>query len=136
GLIGFFVNTLVFRTDLSGNPSFRQLLSRVREVSLEAYAHQDVPFEKIVDELKLRRDLSHSPLFQVMFALQNIPLDLPEVPQLQLEWVDVPQEVAKFDLTCNMMEENDGIVVDLEYNTDLFSEETIARMADHFTLLL
>jgi amino acid adenylation domain-containing protein/non-ribosomal peptide synthase protein (TIGR01720 family) len=136
GLIGFFVNTLVFRTDLSGNPSFRQLLSRVREVSLEAYAHQDVPFEKIVDELQLRRNLSHSPLFQVMFALQNIPLDLPELPDLQLNWVDVPQEVAKFDLTCNMMEESDGIVVDLEYNTDLFSEETITRMADHFTLLL
>ncbi|SFJ64597.1 non-ribosomal peptide synthetase [Thermoflavimicrobium dichotomicum] len=136
GVMGFFVNTLVFRTDLSGNPSFRELLARVREMALEAYAHQDVPFEKVVDELQPERSLSHSPLFQVMFTLQNMPLAFEDVHGLTIRPVSVQQDIAKFDLTLTMMESNDGLVATFEYNTDLFAPETIARMARHFRQLL
>src|SRR5262249_39776034 len=103
-LLGFFVNTLVLRTDLSGNPTFRQLLSRVREVALSAYAHQDLPFEKLVDELQPERSLSHTPLFQVMFVMQNVPFSDIETPGLVLSPLAIESQTAKFDLTVSLEE--------------------------------
>ncbi len=135
-LIGFFVNTLVFRTDLSGNPSFRKALKRVRETALEAYAHQDVPFEKLVDALQPKRNLSHPPLFQVMFALQNTPRQVLTQPGLTLSPVEAHSGTAKFDLTLFMLEQGDQLGGALEYNTDLFDSSTIARMIQHFQRLL
>jgi len=136
GLIGFFVNTLVLRTDLSGEPSFRQLLARVRETALGAYAHQDLPFERLVEELQPERDMSYNPLFQVMFALQNIPQRPWELPGLKVTPLDVDAGTAKFDLTLEVVERTEGISGCFEYNTDLFDTETIERMAAHFTRLL
>ncbi|WP_176560098.1 non-ribosomal peptide synthase/polyketide synthase [Brevibacillus dissolubilis] len=138
GLIGFFVNTLVLRTDLSGEPTFRELLARVRETSLEAYAHQDLPFEKLVDELQLERSLSYSPLFQVMFVLQNFDAALPETAGVSLTPFDNSEHLvtSKFDLTLTMYEEEDGLRAMFEYNTALFDAETITRMTTHFDRLL
>ncbi|MCP4540464.1 MAG: amino acid adenylation domain-containing protein [Chloroflexi bacterium] len=136
GLIGFFVNMLVLRTNLEGNPSFRELLGRVREVALGAYAHQDLPFEILVDELQLERDTSRTPLFQVMFALENAPLEPPELPGLTLNLLETDNRTAKFDLTLSMTETAQGLRGALEYNTDLFDEGTIARLVDHFRVLL
>jgi amino acid adenylation domain-containing protein/non-ribosomal peptide synthase protein (TIGR01720 family) len=136
GVIGFFVNTLVMRTDLSGNPTFRQLLKRVRKTALEAYAHQDVPFEKLVDALRPERDLSHSPLFQVMFALNNVPLQAQSVTGLSLQPLVFHSGTAKFDLTLEMNEGPDGLSGLLEYNIDLFDPETTSRMLEHFQRLL
>jgi len=129
GLIGLFANTLVFRTDLSGNPIFRELLGRVREVALAAYSHQDVPFEKLVEQVKPERNLSHSPLFQVMFALQNAPSSPPKLEGLTLTSVAVDSGTAKFDLTLSLREEDEELKGWLEYNTDLFDAATIHRMA-------
>ncbi|MGF1938165.1 MAG: non-ribosomal peptide synthetase [Nostoc sp. ChiQUE02] len=136
GLIGFFVNTLAIRTNLSGNPSFRQLLSQVREVTLGAYAHQDLPFEKLVEELQPERNLSHSPLFQVMFAFHNTPRELWELPGLNITPLEVHNGAAKFDLTLDLEETSEGIKGGIEYNTDLFDATTIARMLGHFQTLL
>jgi non-ribosomal peptide synthetase component F len=136
GLIGFFVNTLVLRTDLSGGPSFRQLLGRVREASLGAAAHQDLPFEKLVEELAPERDLSRSPLFQVMFALQNVRLESPALSELQLSHAGEAPQIAKFDLTLFMSESEGELGGSLEYNTDLFDAASIERMAGHFEQLL
>ncbi|MEH2247202.1 amino acid adenylation domain-containing protein [Nostoc sp.] len=136
GLIGFFVNTLAIRTNLSGNPSFRQLLSQVREVTLKAYAHQDLPFEKLVEELQPERDLSHSQLFQVMFAFHNTPSELWELPGLTITPLEVHNDAAKFELTLDLKETSEGIKGGIEYNTDLFDPTTIARMLGHFQTLL
>ncbi len=142
GLIGFFLNTLVLRTDLSGNPSFRELLRRVQKVALEAYAHQDVPFEKLVEELQPERNLSHNPLFQAMFILQNAAIPevetLPEtsLQQLSLRPLEVDCGTSKFDLKFNLWESTEGFKGSLEYKTDLFDTTTIARMAKHFEILL
>ncbi|MBR8838437.1 MAG: amino acid adenylation domain-containing protein [Stigonema ocellatum SAG 48.90 = DSM 106950] len=136
-LIGFFVNTLVLRNDLSGNPSFVELLARVRQVALQAYAHQDVPFEQVVEALQPERNLSHSPLFQVMFDWQNAPVERRSLPGLALTPLSIEDAIAKFDLTLSMEESvAQGLVGAWEYNTDLFDEETIARMAVHFQTLL
>lgn len=135
-LIGFFVNTLVLRTDLSGNPTFRKLLSHVKEVTLGAYAHQDFPFEKLVEELQPQRDLSTTPFFQVMFILQNAPLDNFELPGLTLSPLAGEMGTSRFDLSLFMGEGPDGIVGVFEYNTDLFDASTIRRMAEHFQCLL
>ncbi|MEG4227994.1 amino acid adenylation domain-containing protein [Microcoleus sp. N9_B2] len=135
-LIGFFVNTLVLRTDLNGNPTFRELLSRVREVALGAYAHQDVPFEKLVEELQPNRDLSHSPLFQVMFAFQNASEFALELPGLSLNCQQIHSGTANFDLTLELETTATGIRGWFEYSIDLFSPTTIARMAGHFQNLL
>ncbi|MEH2342111.1 MAG: amino acid adenylation domain-containing protein [Nostoc sp.] len=136
GLIGFFVNTLALRTNLAGNPSFEELLKRVREVALGAYAHQDLPFELLVEQLQPQRDLSYTPLFQVMFVLQNAPMSALELPGLTLTPLESNSDSAKFDLTLQMTETEEGLVGSLEYNTDLFEEKTIHRMAGHLQTLL
>ncbi len=135
-LIGFFVNTLVIRTDLSGNPSFIKLLEQIKEKTLQAYAHQDLPFERLVEELQPERNLSHNPLFQVMFVLQNAPMGTLELPQLTLSSLDMDSVTAKFDVTLSMMETEEGLQGRWEYKTDLFTAATITRMAEHFQTLL
>ncbi|MEM8777888.1 MAG: amino acid adenylation domain-containing protein, partial [Cyanobacteria bacterium P01_G01_bin.49] len=135
GLIGFFVNILVLRTNLAGNPSFEELLKRVREVALGAYAHQDLPFELLVERLQPERDLSHSPLFQVMFVLQNAPMSA-EWPGLTLTTLESDSETAQFDLILYMRETDSGLVGKFEYNTDLFEQSTIQRMVGHWQTLL
>jgi amino acid adenylation domain-containing protein len=136
GLIGFFANTLALRTDLSGNPSFRELLERVRQVAFGAYAHQDVPFEKLVEELQPERNLSYSPLFQVMLVLQNAPRSAQRLADLHLQPEPVENATAKFDLTLSMSETAEGLRGVLEYSTDLFEAATIERMVGHFQTLL
>jgi amino acid adenylation domain-containing protein/FkbH-like protein/non-ribosomal peptide synthase protein (TIGR01720 family)/FkbM family methyltransferase len=140
GLIGFFVNTLVMRTRLEGNPSFSKLLMQVRSSCMDAYANQDVPFEQIVETLKIERSLSHSPLFQVMFALQNTPMEQLETPELAIAPLHLNNVNAKFDLTLQMWETNtdQGNLLQgfWQYNTDLFDEDRIARMTGHFQELL
>ncbi|WP_449419933.1 amino acid adenylation domain-containing protein [Phormidium nigroviride] len=146
GLIGFFVNSLVLRTDLSGNPTFRELLNRVKEVALGAYAHQDVPFEKLVEELHPDRALNQNPLFQVVFALQNAPADKLELPEVTLRPQQLDAGTARFDLEFHLWERSpdnklwvdcaDGISGFVIYSTDLFDEATIVRMLGHFEMLL
>lgn len=136
GLIGCFVNTLVFRTNLAGNPSFRAVLGRVRQVALDAYTHQDLAFEHLVDALQLDRSLSHTPLFQVMFEFGNTPISTVEIPGLTLNLVETDSMTAKFDLTLSMRETDAGLVGSFEYNTDLFDPTTIARLIGHFHTLL
>ncbi|MCT7952694.1 amino acid adenylation domain-containing protein [Ancylothrix sp. C2] len=136
GLIGFFVNTLVLRTDLGGNPSFEQLLDRVREVALQGYTHQDLPFEQLVEVLQPTRDLSYTPLFQVMFALDDAGVPSIELLDLAVSSYSVESVTAKFDLTLSMENTADGLVAEWEYNSDLFDETTIVRMAEHFQTLL
>ena len=135
-LIGFFANTLVLRTDLSGDPTFRELLKRVRETALGAYLHQNVPFERLVEELHPVRDLSHTPLFQVMMALQNAHAETPELAGLSLTLLDVPTTTAKFDLLMFCEEREDGLKFTLEYNTDLFEPVTISRLLQHWQNVL
>ncbi|MBE9059353.1 non-ribosomal peptide synthetase, partial [Sphaerospermopsis sp. LEGE 08334] len=136
GLIGFFVNTLVMRSNLAGNPSFSELLTRVREMALGAYAHQHLPFEMLVEALQPERNLSHSPLFQVMFVLQNTPISTVELSGLSVNLLEVKSQIAKFDLTLAMEETASGLVGVWEYNSDLFDSKTIERMAGHFITLL
>ncbi len=135
-LIGFFVNTLVLRTRFEDNPSFEKLLARVRETTLKAYEHQDVPFEQVVEALQPQRSLSHSPLFQVMFVLQNAPMGEVELPGVTLSELNLQSTIAKFDLTLSMTETDQGLVGSWEYNTDLFEGSTIERMAANFQNLL
>jgi amino acid adenylation domain-containing protein len=135
GLIGLFVNTLVLRTDISGNPSFEELLLRVREVALGAYAHQDLPFEKLVEQLQPARSLSYTPLCQVMLNLY------PQISQIDMDGLTVSRvavetATAKFDLSLAFFNTDKGLIGDWEYNTDLFDASTIARMARHFQRLL
>jgi amino acid adenylation domain-containing protein len=136
GLIGFFVNTLVLRGNLSGDPSFRELLRRTRQTALGAYAHQDLPFEQLVGVMHPGRDASRTPLFQVMFVLQNAPLPASGSEELKLTPVESISGTAKFDLTLFATEVEDGLKVTVEYSTDLFDESTIDRMLDHFRILL
>ncbi|HEX8128481.1 MAG TPA: amino acid adenylation domain-containing protein [Pyrinomonadaceae bacterium] len=136
GLIGFFANTLVMRTNLGGDPTFRELLKRVREAALGAHAHQELPFEKLVEELHVERDLSRHPLFQVMFVLQNSLIQPLELSSLRVEPLEVSNETAKFDLTLIITEQGGQLVFRFEYNTDLFDPETIERLAGHFQTLL
>jgi amino acid adenylation domain-containing protein len=139
GLIGIFTNTLVLRTDLSGNPTFRQLLKRVRETALGAYAHQDAPFEKLVELLRPDRDLSRTPLFQVMLNLVNVQQDHStalEQSELSLELLEVETGTAQFDLNLSINDGEDGLNGSLEYTTDLFDATTIQRMTRNFRALL
>jgi len=136
GLIGFFVNTLVLRIDLSGDPTFIEVLQRVREVCLEAYAHQELPFVKLVEELQADRSQSHSPLFQVMFVMGYVGIDKLELPGLSLSVQHVRNRTAKVDLQLSMWETNDGMSGFFKYNTDIFDDSTIAKMVKHFQTLI
>lgn len=135
-LIGFFTNTLVLRTDLAGNPTISELLNRVRQVAIGAYLHQDLPFEKLVEELQIERNQSYSPLFQVWFVLHNNPIPSLELPDLSLTPIDLPSHTVKFDLMLSMWETTEGLNACFEYNSDLFKGTTIARMSNHFVILL
>ncbi|HVR99443.1 MAG TPA: amino acid adenylation domain-containing protein, partial [Thermoanaerobaculia bacterium] len=136
GLIGFFVNTLVLRGDLTGEPTFRELLGRVRETALAAHAHQDVPFEKLVQELSPERSLAQTPLFQVMFVLQNAPVESLEIQNLRLRPVSGAGTTAKFDLELSLGEWNGGLRGAVEYATDLFDTATMDRLLVHYESLL
>ncbi|MEA2175560.1 MAG: hypothetical protein QOD00_3152, partial [Blastocatellia bacterium] len=135
-LIGFFVNMVVLRTDLSGDPTLRELLGRVKEVALGAYAHQDLPFEQLVEELKPARDMSHAPLFQVAFVLQNAPMPALEISGLRMGLVEIDSGTSKFDMTLSLEETEQGLKGLLEYNTDLFDATTISRFISHYQTLL
>ncbi|HET7232689.1 MAG TPA: amino acid adenylation domain-containing protein, partial [Longimicrobium sp.] len=135
-LIGFFVNTLVLRTDLSGDPGFREVLGRVREGTLGAYEHQEVPFEKLVAELQPERSLSHSPLFQVMFTLQNAGGGGGALAGLEVSSVGAAVEIARFDLSLTLAATPQGLLGALNYSTDLFERDTIVRMLGHLARVL
>jgi amino acid adenylation domain-containing protein len=136
GLIGFFVNTLVLRTNLSNRLSFRQLLARVRQAALEAYDHQDIPFEKLVEELNPKRSLTTSPLFQVMFVFESAGNSSFQLENLSAVPIVILSNIAKFDLSLIISERQDFLRASFEYNTDLFEAATIERMVGHFQLLL
>jgi amino acid adenylation domain-containing protein len=136
GLIGFFVNTLVIRADLSGDPTFRELLGRVRRAALGAFDHQDLPFERLVADLRLQRDPGRSPLFQVMFALQNVPAAGLDLPGLEVNRLDTEEVATAFDLSLDLRETDDGLAGRCEYSTDLFDAVTVARLLGHYQRLL
>jgi amino acid adenylation domain-containing protein len=135
GLVGYFLNQLVLRTKLDGAPSFRDLLHRVRETTLSAYAHQDMPFERIVELLRPERDLSRSPVFQVMVDNMTLPT-ITKMGSVALEPWGTAVETSRFDLTLALAEKDGGFVASLEYNADLFDASTIERMLGHFAMLL
>ncbi|HWG90950.1 MAG TPA: amino acid adenylation domain-containing protein, partial [Candidatus Thermoplasmatota archaeon] len=136
GLVGFFVNTLVMRGDLSGNPSFRELLARTKKTCLEAYANQDVPFERLVEELAPARDPARTPLVQTFFALQNAITDRLQLPGVAVRPRFVESRTSKFDLSLYMVDDPEGFHGLLEWCTALFDETTVARWIDHFQVLL
>ena len=135
-LLGFFVNTLVMRTDASGDPTFRELMVRVRDVCLGALENQDMPFQLLVDELQPARSLSHTPLFQTMFVLDEDPGDSRAMSALELDGVDLAKHFARTDLVMTGYKGRDGFFFWVEYNTDLFEHATIERMLAHFVQLL
>ncbi|WP_200215663.1 non-ribosomal peptide synthetase [Micromonospora coerulea] len=135
-LLGYFINTVVLRTDLSGEPTGRELLARVRDTALGAYAHQDLPFERLVDELRPERDLSRSALFQTLFVLQNAPTGRLDLPELAVAPLAVDTGIAKFDLTFDLQEAGDRITGEVEYSTDLFDRDIVRGLfAAYMTLL-
>ena len=137
GLIGFFINTLAIRTNLSGEPAFSNLLKQVKETLLEGYTYQDTPFEKVVDAVVENRDISRTPVFQVMFVLQNTPEEAEvKLGEMVLSAEDIEHTSSKFDLTFVLKENEDGLDLSIEYCTDLFHKATIARMAGHYEQLL
>jgi amino acid adenylation domain-containing protein len=136
GIIGFFVNTLVVRGELDGRLRVGELLRQVRETCLGAYGHQEVPFERVVEELQPERSLSHTPLFQVMFVLQNTPQADIKLPDLELSMLDIANKTSTFDLSFSLTETGDTLALAIEYSTDLFDAETICRMAEHYQHLL
>jgi len=136
GLIGFFINQIVMRTDLSGDPRFIELLRRVRAEAFDAYAHQDLPFERLVAALRPERHLSHTPVFQVKFVLQNAPMETIELPGLSFSPLTVPSTSVGYDLILSAEETPEGLQSALHYSTDLFDEVTARRMAGHFRTLL
>ena len=135
-LIGFFVNTLVFRNDLGGDPSFLALITRTRKLALEAYAHQDIPFEQVVEAVQPERNLSQAPVFQAMIMLLNTPAEGLDMPGLRMSVADTGNKTAKFDLLLSLIEGPEGIGASLEYNTDLLDRSTVARLADHWKVLI
>jgi len=135
-LIGFFTNTLVLRTDVSGDPTFLELLPRVKETALGAYAHQDMPFEKLVEELKPERSLGFNPLFQVLFSLQNSGTQSMQLPGLQLTTLERTGTTSKFDLSLFLTETEEGLRGGMEYSTDLFDASTVEQMLRHYEKLL
>jgi non-ribosomal peptide synthetase component F len=134
-LIGYFLNTIVLRADLSGAQSFAGLLAHVKDIALGAYAHQDAPFERVVEALRVPRDQARSPLFQAMFVHQreNEPMML---PGLATEWIPLGNDTAKFELTLRISEGTEGVACALEFSTDLFDVATIEQMLGHFQTLL
>src|SRR5262249_29975040 len=136
GVIGLFVNSLAFRINLSGGPTFRELLQRVRETTLGAYAHQELPFERLVEELQSERSLSHSPVFQAMFILQNLPRRVITIPGLTLSQIETTSGSAKMDLILTAVPKQDEIRLAFTYNFDFFDPETIRSMLGHFVNLL
>jgi malonyl CoA-acyl carrier protein transacylase/acyl carrier protein len=136
GILGLFVNQLVLRNDLSGDPTFRELLGRVRRTTLEAYAHQDAPFDKLVEVLNPARDMSRTPLFQVKMVLQNTPLEARAVRGLSVSLFEFHNQTAKFDLLLNLTEGPAGLAGNLEYSTDLYEPATIRRLLANFAALL
>ncbi|MCL5072430.1 MAG: amino acid adenylation domain-containing protein [Actinobacteria bacterium] len=137
GMLGFFVNTLPLRTDLSGNPTFLEALKRVKQTCLEAYAHQDIPFEKLVEALNINRDVSRSPIFQVLFVLQNISNnETLRMKDLNVSGIKYDYDIAKYDLTLYANESENNVLCNIEYNTDLYSLETVEIMESHFLILL
>ncbi len=135
-LLGTFVNTLVMRANLSGDPTFRELLRRVRATALDAYEHQDLSFEQLVEELQPGRDLSHAPLIQVMFSMANPPMPVVNLPNLTWRIFEFDRGAAQFDLTLSVVDTRQVQLMAVEYNTDLFDEATISRMMGHFQTLL
>lgn len=135
-LIGFFVNTLVIRDYVDSSTKFQDFLKEVKSTALLAYANQDIPFEYLIEELNPERSLSHSPLFQVMLVLQNTSDDTLKFPGVKVDWVTLKRQTAKFDLLLALKETEEGIVGDLEYNTDLFAEDTVVYLLDRFKNLL
>ena len=135
GLIGFFTNTLVLRSDLSNCPTFKELLAQIKELTYGAYEHQDLPFEKLVEELQPERDLSYNPLFQAKFRLENLPQPI-EIPGLTISPLKQTEFAAKLDISLDMYETTSGLVGGFEYNTDLFKPDTISRLIEHFRTLL
>ena len=135
-VVGLFANTLVLRTDMSGDPTVHELLRRVRDVALGAYAAQEFPFERLVEMVQPVRDMSHSPLFQVMLILQNSPFESIDLAGLTLSYVEIRTGSAKTDLTVEVWEKPEGLQVFLEYNTDLFEAETVRRLGGHLERLL
>ncbi|MBH8571754.1 amino acid adenylation domain-containing protein [Nostocaceae cyanobacterium CENA369] len=136
GMLGLFVNTLILRNNLSGNPSFLEFLHRVREVTLDAYAHQDLPFEMLVERLQPERDLSRNPLYEVMFVLQNTPANVQEVSGLTLQTLEFDSGTAQLDIFLSMSEFSEGLTGCLEYNTDIFDSTTITQFINNFQTLL
>jgi amino acid adenylation domain-containing protein len=135
-LIGFFVNSLVLRGDLAGDPPFRELVARARRTALEAYSHQDLPFERLVEELRPERQLAHNPLFQVMFALQNAPLRAIDLPGLTFSPVEFEFPATRFDLEILLTEVGEGLSTQLTWSTDLFDPATVLRLAGRLNALL
>jgi non-ribosomal peptide synthetase component F len=136
GVIGFFVNTVVLRSDLSGNPSFVELLRRVREACLGAYAHQDVPFEKVVEVLRPERDLSRQPLFQVKMDLDNELIGALELKGLTLNRIELSNEVGRYDLQLFITETKEGLLGSIAYDKNLFDESTAVRISGQLEVLL
>ncbi|HEX7314776.1 MAG TPA: condensation domain-containing protein [Pyrinomonadaceae bacterium] len=136
GLVGFFINALALRTNMAGDPTFRELLRRVREVTLGAYAHQEVPFDLVVEELQPERTLSHSPIFQVAFAMQSLQAEPPKTSQLSITPIVSEQETVQFDLIMNVREGAEGILGSLQYSRDLFDNASIAPLIENFKTLL
>jgi non-ribosomal peptide synthetase component F len=136
GMIGFFVNTLALRARINAEMSFRELLKQVRQVSLDSYVHQDMPFDKIVEELAPERMASHTPLFQVMFAFQNLSQTSVPIKDLIVTSFAAETQTSKFDLTVAMVNSGPTINGSFSYNTDLFEASTIAKMISHFQRLL
>jgi hypothetical protein len=136
GLIGFFVNTLVIRADLTGDPGFREVLRRVKRTAIDAFAHQEMPFDRLVSTVEGKRDASRAPIFQTMFALQNVPPAPLHAPDLVLAPMEIPSESSMFDLTLYATEEVDGLRLVMEYSTDLFDADRIDRMLAHFRILI
>lgn len=132
GLIGFFINNLVLRMDLSGNPTFREVLKRARQVALEANENQNVPFERLVELIQPERSLSHAPIFQVMLNLQNFPIKSLELPGVMLRPIPLRTETTRFDLNLDITETKRGLTLEAAYNTDLFDLETIDLLLMHF----
>ncbi|MTJ10020.1 non-ribosomal peptide synthetase [Anabaena sp. UHCC 0204] len=136
GIIGLFVNTLALRTQINGNPSFEELLNQVRDITLGAYSHQDLPFEKLVEELQPERNLSNNPFFQVWFALHNLPIPIMQLGDLVLTSIKVKKGTSQFDLSLDISIGEQGLTGSIEYSTELFASATIARMVEHFHTLL